>query len=53
MMAYDILVNGKNPADMEIGYSSNLVEKYVKDRAEALGITIPEGYEEIVVEDDK
>ena len=53
LMAYDILVNGKNPADMEIGYSSNLVEKYVKDRAEALKITIPEGYEEIAVEAEK
>lgn len=53
LMAYDILVNGKNPAEMEIGYSTNLVEKYVKDRAEALEITIPDGYEEIVIESAK
>lgn len=48
-MAYEILVNGANPADMEIEYTpaENLTKKYMADRAEALGITIPEGYEAI------
>lgn len=46
-MAYDILVNGQNPADMEIQYASDLTKKYVPARAEKLGITIPEGYEAI------
>lgn len=46
-MAYDILVNGKDPADMEIQYAKDLTKQYVKDRAEALGIAIPEGYEAI------
>ncbi|MGN1419381.1 MAG: ABC transporter substrate-binding protein [Acutalibacteraceae bacterium] len=49
-MAYDILVNGKDPADMEIEYSSNPVKEYVKERADALNITIPEGYSEIEVD---
>ena len=46
-MAYDILVNGKDPADMEIGFASDLTKKYVKTRCEALGITVPSDYEEI------
>ncbi|MGN1194182.1 MAG: ABC transporter substrate-binding protein [Acutalibacteraceae bacterium] len=51
-MAYEILVNGKDPADMEIGYCTNPVKEYVKDRADALNITIPDDYKEIVVEAD-
>lgn len=46
-MAYEILVNGKDPADMEIEYAKELTKKYVADRATAVGITIPEGYEPI------
>ena len=46
-MAYDILVNGKDPADMEIGFASDLTKKYVKNRCEALGITVPSDYEAI------
>lgn len=45
-MAYDILVNGADPANMEIKYADDLTKKYVPSRASALGIsTIPEGYE--------
>lgn len=46
-MAYDVLVNGKKPEDMEIKYADNLTKKYVKARAEKLGIKIPDGYEEL------
>ena len=47
-MAYDILVNGKNPAEMPIAYlTEGLVPKYNADIAEALDITIPEGMEPI------
>lgn len=46
-MAYDILVNGQNPGDMEIQYATDLTKKYVADRAEKLGVTVPEGYEAI------
>ncbi len=49
-MAYDILVNGKDPADMEIQYYEDVEKKYMKDRCEALGIEIPSDYQEIVVE---
>lgn len=49
-MAYEILVNGADPADMEIEYASELTKKFVKERAEAMGITVPEDYEEIVSE---
>lgn len=48
-MAYEILVNGKNPADMEVEYSKELTKQYMAERAAALGITIPEGYEAIPV----
>lgn len=45
-MAYDILVNGKKPAEMPIEYlTDGLVPKYNVDIAEALGVTIPEGME--------
>lgn len=51
-IAYDILVNGKNPGDIEIEYSDGLTKKYVADRCEALGIKAPEGYEAIEVKAD-
>lgn len=42
-MAYEILVNGADPAQMPIGYvSDGITEKYNADIAEALDITIPE-----------
>ena len=46
-MAADILTNGANPADMEIKYDTAPVKKYVKDRAATVGVTIPDGYEEL------
>ena len=49
-MAYEVLVNGADPATMEIKYADDLTKKYVKERAEQLGITVPEGYEELGVE---
>ena len=50
-MAYEILVNGADPSTMEIQYATELTKKYVAERAEALGITIPEGYEALVIEE--
>ena len=47
LMAYEILVNGKNPAEMEIQYDDAPVFKYVPARCEALGITVPASYEAI------
>lgn len=50
-MAYDILVNGKDPSTMEIKFADSLTKKYVKDRCEKYGITIPSDYEELVIEE--
>lgn len=49
LMAYEILVNGKDPADMDIGYTpeEKLVKKYVKSRCEKYGVVVPDGYVEI------
>ena len=49
-MAYEILVNGADPATMEIKFADGLTKKYIADRAEKLGITIPDGYEAVVAE---
>ena len=43
-MAAEILLEGKDPATMEIAYATDLTKEYVADRAEALGITIPDTY---------
>lgn len=50
-MAYRILVEGADPADMEIEYDVDPVKKYYAERVEAIGITIPEGYEAIATEE--
>lgn len=44
LMAYEILVNGSNPAEMEIQYSTELTKKYVESRCTSLGIQIPTDY---------
>lgn len=49
-MAYDILVNGADVTKMEVKYAPATTKKYMADRCKALGIKIPDGYEEIVVE---
>ena len=46
-MAYEILVNGANPAEMEIQYAGDFSKLCVPTRAAAIGVTIPEGYEAI------
>lgn len=43
-MAYEILVNGADPAKMNIEYAKDLTKKYHEDRAKLLGVTIPDGY---------
>ena len=49
-MAYDILVNGKNPAEMNIQQTSDLTYKYNPDQAKKFGVTIPDGYEAVTEE---
>ncbi len=46
-MAYEILVNGADPAEMEIEYAPQFTKKYNPDMCDALGLTAPEGYEAI------
>ncbi|WP_458407985.1 ABC transporter substrate-binding protein [Anaerotignum sp.] len=43
-MAYEILVNGANPAEMPVEFvSEGITPKYNPEIAEALGVTVPEG----------
>ncbi len=43
-MAYEVLVNGADISAMEIQYSPNITYKYMADRSEKLGVTIPDNY---------
>ena len=47
LMAAEILLEGKNPADMEIRYSTEYFKIYVPERTDALNLKIPEGYSAI------
>ena len=49
-MAYDILVNGKDIKTMEVKSAPKFTKEYLPDRAKELGITVPDGYEEISAE---
>ena len=44
LMAYEILENGADISTMPIEYAPQFVKKYNAANAEALGVTIPEGY---------
>lgn len=52
-MAYEILVKGADPSTMDVQVADATTKQFMAERAEALGITIPEGYEAIVVEEEK
>lgn len=43
-MAYEILVNGAKPGDMEIEYADELTKQYMASRCKTLGITVPDTY---------
>ena len=49
-MAYEILVNGTKPGDMEIEYADELTKQYMASRCQTLGITVPDNYEAIAEE---
>lgn len=49
LMAYEVLVEGANPADMDVRFAPSTVKKYNAEIAEALGVTIPSGYEIIEI----
>jgi len=46
-MAYEILVNGANIAEMPVQFSPNPLKKYNAELCEYLGVAVPEGYEAI------
>lgn len=46
-MAYEILVNGADPATMEISYAPQVTKLYHADRCAKLNINVPDGYEAI------
>ena len=46
-MAYDILVGGQNPGEMEIQPAPTFTKMYNESICQELGITVPEGYEAI------
>ena len=46
-MAYEILVNGADPAEMEIEYAPQFTKKYNPDMASLYNVTIPSDYEAI------
>ena len=43
-MAYEVLVNGADPATMQIQFAPKFTKEYSADRASALGVTIPSDY---------
>ncbi len=43
-MAYDILANGADISTMAVQFASDTTYKYMPDRAEKLGVKIPESY---------
>jgi putative ABC transport system substrate-binding protein len=45
--AYEILVNGADVSTMPIAYSTNPVKEYNPEFAEAIGFTIPDGFDPI------
>ena len=48
LMAYEILVNGANPGEMEIQFAPNVTKMYNATNAAELGIAIPADY--VVIE---
>lgn len=45
--AYEILVNGKNPGEMEIETAKEVTKLYNADNCAAIGLEAPEGYQAI------
>ena len=50
LMAYEILVNGADPATMDIRFAPEVTKKYNEKLATELKVTIPDGYEAIATE---
>ena len=52
LMAYEILVNGQDPATYEIQYATEFTKEYNPVIAEALGIELPDDYVAIEMEEE-
>ena len=50
LMAYEILVNGADPATMEIQFAPKVTKMYNADNASELNVSIPDDYEAIEAE---
>ena len=50
LMAYEILVNGADPASMEIEFAPNVTKMYNETNAAELNVEIPDDYEAIAAE---
>ena len=53
LMAYEILTNGKDPSTYEIEYATEFTKEYNPVIAEKLGITLPDDYVAIEMEDSE
>lgn len=51
-MAAEILTDGKDPSTMEIEFASDLTKKYNPDICDKLGITVPDDYEAIEMDEE-
>ncbi len=51
-MAYDILVNGSDPEDMDVQFAKTFTKLYNPTICEKLNITVPDGYEPIEAGED-
>lgn len=49
-MAYEILVEGADVSTMDVRFAPNVTYKYVPDRCESLGVTVPDDY--VAIETD-
>ncbi len=50
-MAYEILTGAEDVSTMAISYADNVTKEYIASRCEALGITVPDDYTELEVEE--
>ncbi len=52
-MAYEILVNGADPAKMDIQYATEFTKEYNEEIVKTLGVDIPKDYEAIKADKDE
>lgn len=52
-MAYDILKNGKKPANTEIAFAAKFTKLYNEENCKALGVKIPDDYEKLPSKENK